>query len=71
MWLPSLGQEDALQKEMATHSNILARGNPVDRRAWQAIVHGSHKKSDTTKATTTKHVESWNFLPLHPLLSKK
>ena len=23
-WLPSLGQEDPLEKEMATHSNILA-----------------------------------------------
>ena len=23
-WVPSLGQEDALEKEMATHSNILA-----------------------------------------------
>ena len=48
MWVPSLGREDPLQKEMATHSNILAWGNPVDRRARQAIVHGSHKESDTT-----------------------
>ena len=24
MWVPSLGQEDPLEKEMATHSNILA-----------------------------------------------
>ena len=24
MWVPSLGQEDALEKEMATHSSILA-----------------------------------------------
>ena len=23
MWVPSLGREDRLQKEMATHSNIL------------------------------------------------
>ena len=23
-WLPSLGREDALEKEMATHSSILA-----------------------------------------------
>ena len=49
MWVPSLGREDPLQKEMATHSNILAWGNPVDRRARQAIVHGSHKESDTTQ----------------------
>ena len=24
MWVPSLGREDPLEKEMATHSNILA-----------------------------------------------
>ena len=24
MWVPSLGQEDALEKEMATHSSTLA-----------------------------------------------
>ena len=24
MWVPSLGQEDPLEMEMATHSNILA-----------------------------------------------
>ena len=24
MWVPSLGQEDPLEKEMATHSSILA-----------------------------------------------
>ena len=24
MWVPSLGQEDALEKEIATHSSILA-----------------------------------------------
>ena len=35
-----LGQEDALEKEMATHSSILALENPVDRGAWQATVHG-------------------------------
>ena len=32
-WVQSLGQEDLLEKEMATHSNILARGNPMDRGA--------------------------------------
>ena len=25
---------------MATHSNILGLENPMDRRAWQATVHG-------------------------------
>ena len=34
----SLGQEDPLEKEMATHSSILME-NPMDRGAWQAMVH--------------------------------
>ena len=35
----SLGQEDSLKQEMATHSSILAWRIPMDRGAWQAIVH--------------------------------
>ena len=35
-----LGHEDPLEKEMATHSSILAWGNPMDREAWRATVHG-------------------------------
>ena len=34
-----LGQEDPLEKEMATNSSILAWKNPMDRRAWRATVH--------------------------------
>ena len=34
-WVQFLGQEDPLEKEMATHSSIQ---NPMDRGAWQAIV---------------------------------
>ena len=37
-WVRSLGWEDPLEKEMATHSSILS-GKPHDRGAWQAIVH--------------------------------
>ena len=36
----SLSWEDALEKEMATHSTILPRKNPMDRGAWQATVRG-------------------------------
>ena len=36
----SLGWEDPLEKEMATHSGILAWRIPMDRGAWWAIVHG-------------------------------
>ena len=37
----SLGQEDPLEKKMATHSSILHLENPMDRGAWRAIVMGS------------------------------
>ena len=36
----SLGQENPLEKEMATHSSILAWKNPMDGGAWLATVHG-------------------------------
>ena len=43
-----LGQEDPLEKEMATHSSILAwRINPMDRGAWGAMVQRI-KELDTT-----------------------
>ena len=42
-WFQSLGQEDTLEKGMATHSSILLE-NLINRGAWQAIVHGvGHK----------------------------
>ena len=38
----SLGWEDPLEKDMATHSSILAsRILAMDRGAWWATVHGS------------------------------
>ena len=49
-WVRFLGQEDALEKEMATHSSILAGEmathfricleNPMDRGTWQSTDHG-------------------------------
>ena len=38
-WVCSLGREDPLEKEMATHSSVLGLENPMDRRAWWATVH--------------------------------
>ena len=34
-WVGSLGREDPLEEEMATHSNILAWKNLMDRGAWR------------------------------------
>ena len=42
----SLGQEDPWEKEMTLQYSCL--GNPIDRGAWQAIVSGATKGSDTT-----------------------
>ena len=39
----SLGQEDPLQKGMATHSSILAWRIPMDRAAWPDTVRGVAK----------------------------
>ena len=48
----SLGWEEPLEECMATHSSILAWQISMDRRAWQATVHGV-KKNQTL--LTTKH----------------
>ena len=45
----SLGQEDLLEKGMATHSSSCLE-KPMDRGAWQATVHGV-AESDMTEAT--------------------
>ena len=42
-WVLSLGWEDPLEKEMATHSNILAWEIPMNRGAWRATVRGVEK----------------------------
>ena len=42
-WVQSLGGEDPLEKEMATHSSILAWRIPMDPGAWRATVWGVTK----------------------------
>ena len=54
MWVQSPSQEDILEKEIATNFTTMATiqysclGNPRDKGAWQAAVHGVAKVSDTT-----------------------
>ena len=44
MWVQSLGLEDPLEKEMATHSSILAwERNPMDKEVRYATVHSVAK----------------------------
>ena len=39
-WVQSLGREDPLEKEMATHSQYSCLEDPMDGEAWWATVHG-------------------------------
>ena len=39
-WVRSLGWEDPLEEGMATHSSIPGWRTPMDREAWQVMVHG-------------------------------
>ena len=57
-WVRSLGQEDPLEKEMATRCSILTwetpwtkkkERNPMDRGAWPGHSPWGHKELDTTE----------------------
>ena len=51
----SPGQEDALEKEMATYSSILAWEILWTRGTWQATEHGVAKESDETERLNNKN----------------
>ena len=62
-WVQSLGWEDTPEKEVATHSNILAMENSVDRGAWRTIVHGVAKESDVTELLNNdNHSGVWTVI---------
>ena len=42
-WVKSLGWKDLLEEGMATHTSILVRRIPMDRKTWQATVYGVAK----------------------------
>ena len=45
MQVQSLGQKEPVEEKMTTYSLL---GNPMDRGAWQATVHGVAKQLDMT-----------------------
>ena len=51
IWVQSLGQEDPLEKEMATHSSILA-GESHAQRSLVRYSLWSHKELDETEGIT-------------------
>ena len=63
MWetqVQSLGQEDPLEKGMATHSSILA-WNSMDRRAWQDTVHHGSVRVRVAKSRTELKDKHFSF----------
>ena len=63
-----LGLEDPLEKEMATHSNILAwRILALDRGTWQATVQGVSRVGHdlATKPPTTTILNNHFSLHFH------
>ena len=54
----SLGKEDPLEKEMTTHSKILAWTALMDRGAWRATVHGLTKN---WPQLSHQHTHTWQF----------
>ena len=55
MWVQSLGQKDALEKEMATQLQYSCLGNPMDRGAWLAKVHEVTKSQ--TQLSEWAHIQ--------------
>ena len=52
----SRGWDDPLEKEMTTHSSILAWKIPMDRGAWWATVHGVAKSQ--TRLSDKEHTHT-------------
>ena len=50
-----LGQEDPLEKGMATHASILALENPMDRGAWRGYSPRGGKESHTAEQLNNKN----------------
>ena len=64
----SLGRDDPLDEEMATHSSILNRKNCMDRGVWQAAVHGVTKSWTWLKWLST---QACTFYESHKIKSSK
>ena len=62
----SLGQEDLLEEEMATHSQDSCLENPKEGGTWRARVHKVVQESDTTERLTLSFFH-W-LLPLSGLV---
>ena len=62
----SLGQEDPLEKEMATHSSIIAWRIPYGQRSLAGYSPWACKESDTTEVTEHITFPCQSFAFTHP-----
>ena len=69
MQIQSLGLEDPLGESTAPYSSILA-WRTLDRGAWQAIVHGVTRESDTNEATEHTHTHTHTHTHMYIINSK-
>ena len=63
-WVRSLGQEDPMEKEVATHSSILENPmeNPMEGGAWWATIPGVAKSwTRLSDFTSTSNAYIWNL----------
>ena len=63
MWVRSLGQEDPLEKEMATYSHIISWGVPGTEEPSRATVHGFAKSWTQLGDYTTANSEAGEAPP--------
>ena len=66
-YVQSWGQEDPLEKGIATHTSILE--NPMDRGAWWATVQ-EVTESDATERLSTQAQCLYNYVILHVFISR-
>ena len=62
MWVRSLGWEDPPEKEMTTHSSILAWEIPWTRGAWWSTVHGVAKVGHYLVTKQPHLFSAWHIL---------
>ena len=67
----SLGQEDPLEKDMATHSSNSCLGNPMDRGACRLQSMGSQKSQTRFKTTNAQRKDHVKILRVDGHLQAK
>ena len=61
MWVQSLGGEEPLKEEMATHSSVLE--NSMDRRAWRGLL-SAHEVTKSQTRLSDLHTHFKNFITI-------